>query len=163
MSGYAYAGLAGLQIAGSYFAAQNVLATAETNRRVSDINAEFAELDAYDAEIAGFSEAARYQSIIDQTLSEQQAQMAAADIDTNFGTAAAVQEETKLIGELNKMEIINQAERQALGYKQQSRQFRLGGYLSMLDAQQQASNIKFQGLTGAASTGISYTGYKARS
>lgn len=166
MSGYAMAGLAGLQLATSYFAAENIRQSAAINQRVAEINAEFAELDAYDAEIAGFSEVARYQSVIDATLGEQQAGFAAADVDLNFGTAAAIMEETKLIGELNKLELINQAEQQALGFKNQARNFRLGGYLARMGAEGNAAQVQLQGVLGAAGTGVqairsNATGYRS--
>jgi hypothetical protein len=155
---YLYGGLAGLQLVGGYFASQNIKATAELNRDISEMNAEFAELDAYDAEMEGLSAVARYQSVIDNTLAEQQVAMTAADIDVGYGTAAAVQEETRFVGDLNKMEIEKQAQEQALGYTRQARDIRLGGALAYGDARTRAGQAMFSGITGAAQTGL--TGYE---
>lgn len=158
MIGYGYAAVAGLQLAGGYFASQNIKATAELNREIAEMNAEFAELDAYDAELEGLTQVARYQSQIDQVLGEQKAIMEAQGIDTGFGTAAAIQEETKFTGELNKMEIQKRAQEQALGFTRQARDIRLGGDMNLRDARTQAGQVMSQSVLGAAQTGLS--GYK---
>lgn len=152
-----YGGLAALQIAGGYFASQNIRQTAELNRDIAEMNAEFAELDAYDAELEGYSAQARYQSVIDNTLSDQQTMMAASDVDLNYGTNAAIQEETRFIGELNKMEIEKQARERALGFKRQARDITLGGTLDYAGARTRAGAAMFSGITDAAQTGL--TGY----
>jgi len=153
-----YGGMAAIQLAGSYFAAENMKETARLNQDIAEMNAEFAELDAYDAELEGVSEVARYQSVIDATLSEQQASLTAADVDVTFGSAAEIQKETKFLGELNKMEIEKRAQEQSLGYQQQARQYSLSGYLQASRAKVQAKQTQIQGLTQAANTGI--TGYR---
>lgn len=152
-----YGGLAGLQLAGSYFAAQNVKETAELNREIANMNAEFAELDAYDAEIEGLSESARYQSVIDETIDTQRVLLEAQGVDTSFGSAAALQEESKFIGTLNKMEIEARAQERALGFERQADDIRLSSHLQFAKAEQRASDIMFQGVTSAAQTGL--TGY----
>ena len=95
-----YGGVAALQIAGSMFAADNIERTAKLNKQISDMNAEFAELDAFDAEIEGFSEIAKYQSVVDQTLGEQRANLGAADVDINYGSVGDIQKETRFIAEI---------------------------------------------------------------
>lgn len=155
---YAYAALAGLQLAGGYFASQNMKESARLNQEISDMNSQFAELDAYDAETEGYTEQARYQSVIDQTLGEQQLLMTAADVDVNYGTAASVQEETRFTAELNLMEIQKRAQEKALGYKTQAREFKTSGALQRAEADSKAGDIMFNSAVGAAQTGIS--GYK---
>lgn len=155
----ALAAMAGVQLASGYFASQNVKATAELNRDIAEMNAEFAELDAYDAELDGISAQARYQSMIDNTLAEQSAIMHAQDIDVSYGSAASISEETKFNGQLNMMEIKKQAQEQALGYRRQARDSRLGGDMAYADAQGRASQIMSSAVLGAAKTGLS--GYKA--
>lgn len=150
-------GLAGLQLASGYFAAENIKKTAKLNQDIANMNAEFAELDAYDAKIEGESQVAKYQSVIDNALGEQQARLAAADVDLNYGSVADIQKETRFIGELNKMEIIKQAEQQALGYKRQARDYKLGGVMNYSQAKSQASTVQTQAILGAALTG--YKGY----
>ena len=153
-----YGGLAALQLAGGYFASQNIKDTAKLNRDIANMNAEFAELDAYDSEMEGYSRATRYQSVIDNTLSEQQALLTASDIDVNYGSAAEIQEETRFMGELNKMEIEKQAQEAALGYKRQARDFRIGGKLQYGADKTRAAQAMFSGVTSAAQSGL--TGYQ---
>lgn len=153
-----YAGLAGLQLAGGYFAADNIKKTAALNASIAEMNAEFAELDAYDAKIEGYSAQARYQTIIDQTLSDQTTVLAAADVDINYGSAAEVRDESRFIGEINKMEIEKQAQEKSLGYEQQASQYRMGGALNTASSKVDIFNAKFQGITGALGTGL--TGYQ---
>ena len=158
MSAILFAGLAGLQLAGGYFAAQNIKETARLNQDIADLNAEFAELDAYDAEIEGFTQQARYQGIVDKTLGEQTEILAAADVDITFGTAGELQKETRIIAEINKMEIEKQANERSLGFKAEARDFRVSGFLNRLQDDVRASNVKFQAIVGAAGTGLS--GYR---
>lgn len=147
--------LAGFQIASGYFASQNIKATAKLNRDISNMNAEFAELDAHDAKLEGFSEIARYQKVIDQTLGEQQANLTAADVDVNFGSAADFQSESAFIAELNKMELEKQAEESALGFKNQARQYRVSGELGYSRGIQQAGATQFQALASGVKTAAS--------
>lgn len=156
--GYAYGGLAVLQLAQGYYSAKNIRQTAELNNDIADMNAEFAELDAYDAEIEGYSDQARYQSIVDSTLATQRTRLAAGDVELGYGTAGEIEKEDIFIAEINKMEIENQARATALGYKREARDFRLGGFLGRLSAEARAEAAKFRGLTGATQTGL--TGYQ---
>lgn len=152
---YAQIAMAGLQLAGSYFQAQNARETAKLNRDIADMNAEFAELDAYNTKVEGFTDIARYQKVIDQTLSEQQANLAAADVDVNYGTAADIQSETRFVAELNKMEMAKQAEEGAAGYKTQARAHRMSGAIGYGQGIAQAGSIQAQGLMNAGSTALS--------
>jgi hypothetical protein len=153
-----FAALAGLQLAGSYFAAKNIRDTAELNRDIADMNAKFAELDAYDARIEGYSNVAKYQSVIDKTLSEQQLALTAADVDVSYGSVGTIKEENSTIAELNKMEILKEAQEKASGFKTQARQYRLGGEQNRIQSYRQANQTMTQGLLGAAQTTLS--GYK---
>lgn len=155
---YVAAGLAALQLAGGYFASQNIKETAKLNQDIANMNAEFAELDAYDAITEGYTQQARYQTVIDQTLSEQNLALTAADVDVNYGTAATLIDETKFTAQMNLMEIQKQAEEKALGYKSQARSYRSGGALQFADAEAKASNVMFNSAASAAQTGLS--GYK---
>lgn len=153
-----YGGIAALKLAGGYFASQNIRDTAALNQEIADMNAEFAELDAYDAEIEGYTQVAKYQSVIDQTLSEQQAILTAADVDVNYGSVGTIREETQFIADINKMEIEKQAQEQALGYTRQARDYRFKSSLDSAQADAKASEVKFQSALGAVSTGL--TGYQ---
>jgi len=153
-----YGGLAALQLTGGYFASQNIKATARLNQEIADMNAQFAELDAYDALLEGESEKARYQSVIDSVLGEQQAIMEAQGVDTSFGSAASISEETKFTAELNLMEIEKQAQERALGYKRQARDLRTSGAMTRAQGDIEAGATRFTSALGAAQTGL--TGYR---
>lgn len=151
----AYGGLAGLQLAGGYFASQNIKQTAALNTEIANMNAQFAELDAFDSLAKGQTNQARYQTVIDNTLSEQTAILAASGVDTSFGSAASIQEETKFTADLNLMEIEKRAQEEALGYKRQARDFRTSGVLQESQADVKARQVLFQSGVGAVSTGLS--------
>lgn len=152
-----YGGLAGLQLAGGYFASQNIKETAKLNKKISDMNAQFAELDSYDALNEGHAEATRYQSVIDNTEAQQSAQMNAEGIDTSYGSASSVKSETHFLGEINKMEIEKHAQEQALGFRRQARDYRTTGAMELADGKTRAGQAMFSGITSAAQTGL--TGY----
>jgi len=154
----AFAGLAGLQLASGYFAAENIKQTAELNRDINNMNAEFALLDAYDAEVEGYSQSAKYQASVDATLGTQQAELAAADIDVNYGSASSIQAETRFIAEVNKMEIIHQAENKSLGYEREARDFQIGGSLAYAKSKGDIFAARLGAVTSAARTGLS--GYR---
>ena len=155
---YVYGGMAALQLAGGYFASQNIKATAALNKDIADMNAEFAELDAFDAIAEGQTNQARYQSVIDGVLGDQQLAYTAADIDVNYGTAAAKQEETRFVGDMNLMEIEKQAQEKALGYKTQARAFKTAGVNAIGEGNAKAASTMFNSVMGAAKTGL--TGYE---
>ena len=155
---YQYAAIAGVQLAGGYFASQNIRETAKLNQEIANMNAEFAELDAHDAIVEGATEQARYQEVIDQTLGEQRLILTSQDIDINYGTTGAIQEETRFVSELNLMEIQKQSQERALGYKSQARTIKGQAVLDRADADAKSAQVLFNSAVGAAQTGIS--GYR---
>ncbi len=149
---------AGVQLAGSYFAYQNIKDTAALNQEIAEMNAQFAELDAYDAEVEGYTQSAKYQTVIDKTLGEQQAILTAADVDVNYGSVAEIRKESEFIAELNLMEIEKQSQERALGYTRQSRDYRFSSSLRGARAESKAAQVLTQGALQAISTGV--TGYE---
>lgn len=149
-----YGGMAALQLASGYFASQNIKATAKLNRDIAEQNAKYAELDAWDAKVAGISKQAEYQGVIDKVLSEQRASFATADVDINYGSASTIQDDTRFVGELNKMEIEKQAQERALGFKRQARDFRIGGAMNYASERARAGATMFNSVLGAAQTGL---------
>jgi len=146
--GIYYGGMAALSIAQGHFTADIIRQQADLNKDIAEMNAEFAELDAYNAEIEGYSQVAQYQKIVDQTVSKQRAELAAADVDTSFGTASSFEAETKFIAEMNRMEIQKQAYEKAMGYRSQARDYRLAGFLGRAKAEMEASTAEFEGNVG---------------
>lgn len=153
-----YGAKAALDIVGGYYAAQNIRETAALNRDIANMNAEFAELDAYDAIKEGYSNQARYQSVIDQTISQQNLAITASGSELGYGTTGDIQAESEFIAELNLMEIEKRAQEKALGYTQQARQFRMGSELAFAQSEIRAEQALYSGVTGAINEGV--TGYR---
>lgn len=154
---FLYGGMAGLQLVGGYYASQNIKESARINREVADLNAKYAELEAYDMEIEGISRVAEYQNVIDSIESDQRTALAAADVDINSGSVAAVVAEDKFIAEFNKMEILKTAEEAASGLEDAAVEFRRQGILGQAAGSRQAGEVLFQSTLQAANTGL--TGY----
>lgn len=154
---FLYGGMAALDLVGGFFEAENIKQTAALNRDIAEMNAEFAELDAYDAEIDGYSQQAEYQKIIDDTLAGQQLALTAADVDVSYGSASEIQNETRFLGMINKLEIQGQAEAKAMGYEREARNYRFGADLNSIQAAGRAQQAQIGGIVNAAKTGA--TGY----
>ena len=151
-------GVAGFQLISGAQQAETVRENARLQRDLDNMNAEYAKLDAYNAEQAGYSAEARYDSTINQTISGQKVGLASQGVDVNFGTAAEIQVDTKLVGFLNKLDIRNQAHERALGYENQSSNFRLRGATAEAQGEYNAGAIKNAALMNAAGTALS--GYR---
>ena len=154
----AVGGVAGMQILSANQQANAIRENAKLTKQVMDMNAEYAELDAYNAELQGLAEEARYSTVIDQTLGAQEVAFAANDVDVTFGTAKEIVEETKITGMLNAMDIKNVAQARAMGFKREARDMRINGALGINQASTNASATQAAGVIGAATT---VTGYMA--
>lgn len=148
-------GVAAYQIVSGFQQAEMVRENAKISREVAAMNADSAAIDARNAELDGMTQEARYQTVIDQTIGEQKVAFAAQGVDSNFGTASAIQAETKLTGELNKMDVRDRAHAEALGYKNQAGNIRLQSRMGGLQADTQASSIQNASILNAVGTGAS--------
>lgn len=135
--------------------AEMIRMNADTQQRVNELNAQYTVYDAFLVEQYGESEIANYSKNVDQTVAAQRAGFAAQGVDNNFGTAKQIQDETKLTGFLNQMEMRKQARSKALGLKREARSILMQGAFNQGSAQIQARGAMAQGLLGAAHTGIS--------
>jgi len=156
MSGYAAAAMAAMQIGAGIQQAGLIRQQARITSMVNEMNAKYVEIDAYEAEKFGHTEQAAYESTIDEAVAEQRMSFVAQNVDVNYGTAAEVQAETRLIGFLNKMEIQSQARAKALGLKREAANIRLGSTMQRAQSEINASAAITQGVIGAANTGLSY-------
>jgi len=149
------ASLAALQFLSSVRQGENVRRNAKFGEEFNEINAQFAEVDAIEAEKFGFTQIARYQTVIDKTLGAQKVGFAAQGVDVGFGTAAIIQKEARITGTLNKIDIEQQARERSLGFKREARSLRLRGALGVGVAESRAGAIRTQGAIAAITTGIS--------
>lgn len=155
MIGLVYAGLAAYSMLTGMQNAEMIRENARLSQEVNDFNSDLALLDAYQAQQDGYSQEARYENVISQTIGSQRAAYAAGGVDVNFGTAAAVQSETRLRGELNKMDIINEANNRAIGYRNEARATRLQGFLNSSASEVSAAATQNAGIIKAAELGLS--------
>ena len=160
---YAMAAYAGFQIINGLQQAELIRDAAALSREVSNINAAFAEEDAAEALRLGLSEEARYQGVIDATLSAQKVALISSNIDPNFGTASEIRAETELTGFLNQIDLRNQAYANALGLKREAINIRTQGALGSIQSGTQAALTQSSAITsGIGTLGSAYSGYSAR-
>lgn len=152
---FAAGALAGLQIWSGLQEAEMIRRNARIQAQIDEMNAKYAELDAYKTEVAGESEIAAYQPVIDQTIGEQKTAFAAQDVDINFGTAADLINETKLTGFLNQLKLRQEARARAMGFRAEARQTRLGSQMRSSQADMSAASATTSGYVSAAATGLS--------
>jgi len=159
----AYAALAGYQLISGAQQAEATREHAKLTKDINDLNADYVEQDAFQAEADGATEEARYQSQIDEVIGDQKVALASQNVDINFGTAKELQTETRITGFLNQLDIRNQAAAKARGLKTQARNIRLQG--SQIEAQgnMNANAIQSASMLNAASSSISgYSNYQDR-
>lgn len=135
--------------------AESIRRSSAMQQRIDEMNAKYAEIDAYEAEKYGYTQVARYQTTIDQTSSEQKSILAAKNVDINFGTAAEVQADTKVAGMLNSVDLMNQARKRAFGLRTQASNLRLQGAMGGMQAEINAQGAQRHGLVSAGVTGLS--------
>lgn len=153
--------LAGLQAVSALKQADEIRRSADLTRKLNEINAQYADYDAYQAELGGETQAARYQSEIDKIASEQQTTLAAQGVDINYGTAAEIQKDTKVTGFLNILDIKQQARARAMGFKREARETRIKGAFNQSQAEINANGVAVAGLLNAGATG--YRGWSQTS
>lgn len=147
--------LGGLQVWSGIQQAGLIKEQGKINRELAEINAAYAEADADEAEKFGYTQASRYQSTIDQTIGAQRIAFAADGIDVSSESARDLQQESKLTGFLNKLDIINHARANALGIKMQAGNIRLQGVLGELQSSLDASGAQSRALFAGIATGAS--------
>ncbi len=148
----AYGALAAMQIASGNSQAAAIQEQAKRKQMIANMNAEFAELDAYDAEVQGFTDSARYQNTIDSVIGAQRAGYASQNVDVNYGTAADVQTDSRITGLLNTLDLQKQARQKALGFKREANNLRLGGDFARQQGDMDASATRTSGYLNAGGT-----------
>lgn len=154
------AAYAAFQVASGYQQGEMIREQGKIKKKIDDMNAEFAEADAWRSEREGDTNVAMYQEQVDQSIADQRAAYASQGVDVSFGTAAEVVEENKLTGMLNIIDIQRAAREKARGFRNEARNRRLSGNMAIVQSQYDASSRESQGWTQAANTAVS--GYARR-
>jgi hypothetical protein len=156
---YLAAALAIVGMAQQMFAGQqqadDIMKQQDLQRQIDALNADAKLQDAYAAETLGYTESARYQSVIDKTLGEQTVAFAAEGVDVTSGTARAIAAETRLVGRLNVIDMQRNARAKASRLKLESANIRMGAYMSSVQAESDARAARTVGLIGATQIGLS--------
>ena len=147
----------GLKVAGALQMGGLAKEQAALKREIAELNARAAERDAFEAVRIGLGKKANYMACAEDVVQKQNVIFAYADVDTSFGTARQLQEETRLIGRLNAADISNAAYAQALGYKRQALNYRLNSQLqsSAVEAQS-AQNLTASVIQAGANIGMNF-------
>jgi hypothetical protein len=153
--GVVAAGVAAYQIAEGLQNAEMIREQGKLQKEINEMNAKYAEIDAYEAEKFGFTQAAAYKKQESQTISSQRVAMAAANVDVNSGTAAEIQAETRLTGFLNTIDIQNAGRARAAGIKREASNTRLNGAMGQAQTNIAAADAQRAGFGEAIKTGVS--------
>lgn len=149
---YAIAALAAFQVATGVQQSQLIQRQAALGREVDNMNADFAEIDAFNIENQQLAEVAAYRKNIDAILSDQQVAMATNGIDSTFGTASEIVEESRLNAFLNTLDLQNQARTSGLALRREARGMRMGGNFKQLEANARAGAVTTQSILSAGQT-----------
>jgi hypothetical protein len=84
---------------------------------LADYNAAVADIQAQDALDRGATEESRFRTQVRGMIGAQRAATAAGNIDVSFGSAVDVQADSAYLGELDALQIHNNAAREAWGFK----------------------------------------------
>lgn len=155
---YAALALAAVQLIGGYQQADIIRKNGDLQTNVNNLNAQFADLDAFNATKSGYSTAARYQSVVDQTQGAVRGAYASEGVAVGYGTAGEVEKDNHIAGLMNTLQIQRNARDTAMGYQTQAMNIRLGGQMTQLQSSLSASASESSGALKAIGTGI--TGYQ---
>lgn len=144
-------GMAGVQVLSGFLQADMVRRQAETQARIAEFNAQLAEYDAWKTEAYGATLVARMQNDTDQARGATKVYAASRGIKVE-GSLAEVSAQNELNSFLNKIDVDNRTTEQAMGYKRQASQIRLGSSLNTQAANLQASSLQIGGIAQGAGT-----------
>lgn len=129
----------GLQLFQGMSQASSIRQQAEYQKRMSDINARYAEMKAREAILSGEQEATSYGQKIRKFAGSQRAALAAQGIDIGRGDAARIIEETRLSGSQNVAKIRSNAFRESLGFISESQELERRGRMGKVFADVEAN------------------------
>lgn len=97
---------------------------AESQAQLADYNAAVADIQSRDALERGMEDEQRFRQKVRLLIGEQRAGQAAGNVDVGFGSAVDVQADAAFLGELDALQVRNNAAREAWGYKVQGEDLR---------------------------------------
>lgn len=151
---YALIALAAIQTVGGFQQADTIRKNGDIQAEVNNFNAKFADIDAHNALASGYSDAARYDKVIDSVVSSGRAAYASEGVSVGYGTAGDMEKSNKIAGLVNSLQIQRQARDAAMGYETQAINLRMGGQMIQLQSNLQANAAASGGAMQGAQTGI---------
>lgn len=152
---YVTLALAAFKFASAVGRSNLIMQQADLQERIDEENAKSIEASAFEAEQFGYTQAARYQNNIDQTIAAQQVGFASKGVDVTSGTAKVLQDEARLTGALNVMDMIRAGAEQANGLRFKATDVRLNSVMKQIQAESTAAATRTSGAIDAVSTGVS--------
>lgn len=134
-------------------------AAAARQRQIDEMNAQFIEKEANTTEVYGQTQAAEYNRNIDDVLAGQKLAMTKDNVDVNFGTAQVQQEEARVTGFLNTLQIQNAARQKAAGLREQAALTRIGAGYRQDQANAEAAASERAGYGQAIQGAFQVAGY----
>lgn len=136
-------------LAGSMMQAQGQTQNANFQSGMMKQNAMFKEQAAQETIAAGDTSADWQRVRTGQAVGTQRSVQAANGIDVNSGSAAQLQDDTAMLGELDALTIQNNAAREAYGYRVQAQQDRLNAVQTVQNGRTAATGSILGGLGSA--------------
>jgi hypothetical protein len=133
---------------------------AESEAALADYNAHIADLQAPDAIERGAEQESRFRTQVRDLVAKQRTGFAAGGIDVNYGSAAAVQADATMLGELDARTIRTNAIREAWGFQVQGEDLRrraqitrMGGVMAVEEGRQRAAGAYLGAATSLIGAG----------
>lgn len=142
------------QVGEGYAGYESYKAQGDYQQGMLELNAKGEEFAAEDAMRRGSIESGRQKARTKQIRGKQKASLAAQGIDINSGSAADVQDETELYGEIDRMTIQNNAYKEAWGHRANAEAYRSKGRMAQIMAQGQARQSLVTGITNSVTSGM---------
>ena len=118
--------------------AAETFAVASYNRKLNEFTLEAREHDANEIRSYGQTLSSRVQANVDRVIGSQQSILASQGVNVAYGSAAKVQQETRVAGVVNVLALQQAARNKAYGISSESVGLRLKGRLAHLRGKEQA-------------------------
>lgn len=138
-----------ISLVGGMMGAQNAKQEGAFNAGMLKQNAALKEQTADETLFAGDTSADWQRVRTGQAVGTQRSVQAANGIDVNSGSAAQLQDDTAMIGELDALTIQNNAARESFGYRIQADQDRMNAVQTVTNAGNKATGSILGGIGGA--------------
>ncbi len=142
----------GLLAASGVTSAVSSIAAGRSAKKISEYNARIARQQAADATLRGKAAEGTHRRRVSQLIGRQRAAIGASGAAVDQGSAFDIIEDTVALGELDALQIRNNAAREALGYETQATSLLFQGRLARREANVQAFSTLLG--TGAQTTGL---------